>query len=145
MDALVRSVAQVASAAGVRPSRLAVRLGQASIEVDWNAAPVGAVAQPEQAVARGEPEPAGEKETGITVRAPLVGTFYAAPEPGAPPFVEVGDEVKPGQQVAIIEAMKLMNPVEAQVSGRVAEVLVGNGGPVEYDQPLLVLEPLEDA
>ncbi|GAA2182993.1 acetyl-CoA carboxylase biotin carboxyl carrier protein [Micromonospora lupini] len=76
-----------------------------------------------------------------TVRAPIVGTFYRAPEPGARPFVAVGDLVRPGQPVAIVEAMKLMNEVTADRAGRVVAILVGDGQPVEYDQPLVELDP----
>ncbi|WP_405432474.1 acetyl-CoA carboxylase biotin carboxyl carrier protein [Micromonospora sp. NBC_00617] len=75
------------------------------------------------------------------VRAPIVGTFYRAPEPGARPFVAVGDLVRPGQPVAIVEAMKLMNEVTADRAGRVAAILVEDGQPVEYDQPLVELDP----
>ncbi|PWR09773.1 acetyl-CoA carboxylase biotin carboxyl carrier protein, partial [Micromonospora acroterricola] len=77
-----------------------------------------------------------------TVRAPIVGTFYRAPEPGAAPFVAVGDLVRPGQPVAIVEAMKLMNEVSADRAGRVAAILVEDGQPVEYDQPLVELDPV---
>jgi len=71
-----------------------------------------------------------------------VGTFYRAPAPEEPPFVEVGDKVQVGQALCILEAMKLMNEIEAEVSGEVVEVLVENGTPVEFDQPLLRLKPL---
>ncbi|CAM3351083.1 acetyl-CoA carboxylase biotin carboxyl carrier protein [Rhodothermus bifroesti] len=73
------------------------------------------------------------------VRAPIVGTFYRAPSPDADPFVEVGDRVKPGDVLCIIEAMKLMNEIESEVAGVVKEILVENGQPVEYDQPLFVI------
>ena len=75
------------------------------------------------------------------VVSPMVGTFYRAPEPGAAPFVAVGDLVGPGQVVGIVEAMKLMNEITAGQAGRVVEVLVGDGQPVEYDQPLIALAP----
>ncbi|MFC6883301.1 MULTISPECIES: acetyl-CoA carboxylase biotin carboxyl carrier protein [Actinomadura] len=78
------------------------------------------------------------------VTAPLVGTLYRAPSPGARPFVEVGDDVEEGQQVAIVEAMKLMNPVTAERPGRVVEVLVDDAGTVEYGQPILRLAPPSD-
>lgn len=78
----------------------------------------------------------------IEVHAPMVGTFYRAPAPEEPPFVEVGDKVQVGQTLCILEAMKLMNEIEAEVSGEVVEVLVENGTPVEFDQPLLRLKPL---
>jgi acetyl-CoA carboxylase biotin carboxyl carrier protein len=75
------------------------------------------------------------------VRAPMVGTFYRAPTPGAPPFVQVGSAVEPATQVGIIEVMKLMNAIEAGVKGVVREVLAANAEPVEHGQPLLLIEP----
>ncbi|SFF48224.1 biotin carboxyl carrier protein [Fontimonas thermophila] len=74
------------------------------------------------------------------VRAPMVGTFYRAPSPGAKPFVEVGQTVKVGQVLCIIEAMKMLNQIEADKAGVIAEILVENEKPVEYDQPLFVIE-----
>ncbi len=70
------------------------------------------------------------------VKSPIVGTYYEAPSPGTPPFVKVGDTVKEGQVLCIIEAMKLMNEIEAEVSGVIAKMLVANGSPVEYGMPL---------
>lgn len=78
---------------------------------------------------------------GVEVPSPMVGTFYRAPAPSEPPFVEVGDRVRIGQTVCIIEAMKLMNEIEAEVTGQVVEILVGNGEPVEYGQPLMRINP----
>ena len=78
----------------------------------------------------------------IRVEAPMVGTFYRAPEPGAPPFVEIGDPVAPGQTLCILEAMKLMNEVKAEVEAVVRKIHVGNAEPVEYGQLLFELEPL---
>ena len=86
---------------------------------------------PEQITA----DPSAEKEGNI-VTSPLVGTFYAAPSEDAAPFVSVGDAVKKGQTLAIVEAMKLMNEIESDFDGKVAEILVENGQPVEYGQPL---------
>ena len=77
----------------------------------------------------------------LTIEAPMVGTFYRAPAPDAQPFVRDGDRVKKGQVVCIIEAMKLMNEIESKVAGRVVKVLVENTQPVEYGQPLFLLEP----
>ena len=77
----------------------------------------------------------------LPVEAPMVGTFYRAPSPDAQPFVREGDRVKKGQVVCIIEAMKLMNEIESKVAGRVVKVLVENSQPVEYGQPLFLLEP----
>jgi acetyl-CoA carboxylase biotin carboxyl carrier protein len=76
------------------------------------------------------------------IEAPMVGTFYCAPAPDAPPFVKEGDSIKEGQTLCVIEAMKLMNEIEAKVSGRIVKILVENGQPVEYGQPLFHLEPL---
>ena len=75
-----------------------------------------------------------------TVTAPMVGTFYSAPAPGAKPFVDIGSEVKPGDVLCIIEAMKMMNQIESDKAGRVVSVLAKNGDPVEFGQPLFVIE-----
>jgi acetyl-CoA carboxylase biotin carboxyl carrier protein len=77
----------------------------------------------------------------ITVKSPMIGTFYRSSSPDKPFFVNVGDEVKSGQVVCIIEAMKLFNEIESEVSGRIVKVLVDNSSPVEYDQPLFLVEP----
>lgn len=75
------------------------------------------------------------------VKSPIVGTFYESPSPGSPPFVKPGDNVEPGQVLCIIEAMKLMNEIEADVAGEVVKRLVNNGQPVEYGQPLFSIRP----
>ena len=93
------------------------------------AAPVSETAAPAEA----------PKVSGKAIKAPLVGTFYAAPSPDQPPFVQVGDTVKKGDVVLIIESMKLMNEVTSDVDGVVQEILVKNGDAVEYDQPLMIL------
>jgi acetyl-CoA carboxylase biotin carboxyl carrier protein len=91
--------------------------------------------------------PAGPRELAVdeahvlTIEAPMVGTFYRAPSPDAQAFVRDGDRVKKGQVVCIIEAMKLMNEIESKVAGRVVKALVENAQPVEYGQPLFLLEP----
>jgi len=74
------------------------------------------------------------------ITAPMVGTFYASPSPGAKAFVEIGDEIKVGQVLCIIEAMKMMNQIEADRSGRIASIMARNGDPVEFGQPLFVVE-----
>jgi acetyl-CoA carboxylase biotin carboxyl carrier protein len=79
---------------------------------------------------------------GHTIVAPMVGTFYAASSPKDRPFVSEGDEIHVGDTVGIVEAMKMMNEIESDVSGRVARILVKNGQPIEYGQPLMVVEPL---
>lgn len=83
-------------------------------------------------------EPAAEENLHI-VKSPIVGTFYEAPSPGSPPFVKVGDEVQTGAVLCIIEAMKLMNEIEADASGEIVKRLVQNGQPVEYGQPLFAI------
>jgi len=92
-----------------------------------------------------QPAPEGppvEMPAGHTIAAPMVGTFYGSPSPKDPPFVQEGDEVRAGDTIGIVEAMKMMNEIECEVSGRVARILVRNGQPVEYGQPLMVIEPL---
>ncbi len=91
-----------------------------------------------EAVKSAEPKNAGL----ATIRSPIVGTFYRAPAPDAPPYVEIGDIIKPGQVVCIVEAMKLMNEIESDVAGRVTQILVKNEDPVEYNQELMLIEPL---
>ena len=86
-------------------------------------------------IAEAAPEPA----KGNVVKSPMVGTFYRSPSPGAKSFVELGQAVKPGDTLCIIEAMKLLNEIEAEVAGEVIEILVENGQPVEYGQPLFVI------
>jgi len=77
----------------------------------------------------------------ITIKAPMIGTFYRASGPGKPIFVNVGDEVKPGKTICIIEAMKLFNEIESEVAGKIVKVLVDDAKPVEYDQPLFLVDP----
>ncbi len=76
---------------------------------------------------------------GQTQRSPMVGTFYAAPSPDAPPFVKVGQSVKAGDTLGVIEAMKMFNPIEAEVSGTIVAILVESGQPVEFDEPMFVI------
>ncbi|MPZ85026.1 MAG: acetyl-CoA carboxylase biotin carboxyl carrier protein subunit [Actinophytocola sp.] len=133
------------------PSTLNVRVGDVSVEMGW--APPAAAHAPDVAVAQVAPvvpvvaptatSPVAAPPSGPTLNAATVGTFYRSPSPGAPPFVAEGDEVAPGQQIAIIEAMKLMLPVEAERAGRIEEVLVGDGEGVEFGQPLFRLAAAE--
>ena len=85
-----------------------------------------------------EPEP---KNNYIEIKSPMIGTFYNTPNPDSDPFVTVGDTVKVGQTVCIIEAMKLFNEIESEYSGKIVEVLVENSSPVEFDQPLFLVDP----
>lgn len=84
--------------------------------------------------------PATEDADLFTVKSPIVGTYYEAPSPGSPPFSKVGDEVKVGQVLCIIEAMKLMNEIESEAAGTIQKILVKNGQPVEYGQPLFLIK-----
>ncbi|MGC9505308.1 acetyl-CoA carboxylase biotin carboxyl carrier protein [Baaleninema sp.] len=106
------------------------------------AAPVSAPtpSQPEASEGTSPPPPSSEPKW-VEIVSPMVGTFYRAPAPDEPPFVEVGDRITTGRTVCIIEAMKLMNEVESEVAGEVVEILVENGEPVEYDQPLMRILP----
>ncbi|WP_298181167.1 acetyl-CoA carboxylase biotin carboxyl carrier protein [Saccharomonospora sp.] len=143
LNKLCDGLAEVLRVAPRSPQRISVRLGTASIDVEW---PTDLVADAERGTADTDEkmDDAGDTTpSGHTVTAPLVGTFYQAPELGAKPFVQVGDRVSVGQQVAIVEAMKLMNRVEADVAGTVVDILVSDGQPVEYDQPLLLIAPEE--
>ncbi|WP_138992943.1 acetyl-CoA carboxylase biotin carboxyl carrier protein [Larkinella sp. C7] len=96
------------------------------------------------AVSTPAPTPAPKAETSnyLTIKSPMIGTFYRSAGPEAASFVEIGDEVKPGKTVCIIEAMKLFNEIESEVAGRIVKVLVENATPVEYDQPLFLVEPI---
>lgn len=102
-------------------------------------APPPAAAHAPVPVAPDEPA-APPASNGTEVRAPIVGTFYSSPSPDADMFVDVGSKVKAGDVLCIIEAMKLMNEIESEVSGTVREILVDNASPVEFDQPLFVIE-----
>jgi acetyl-CoA carboxylase biotin carboxyl carrier protein len=104
------------------------------------AAPSAFRAAPQAAAASAPPAPAAAADEHV-IKSPIVGTFYAGPSPEAGPFVRVGDLVESGQTVCIIEAMKLMNEIEADIAGEVARVLVENGQPVEYGEPLFALRP----
>ncbi len=102
------------------------------------AAPAASAAVP---VAPAVPAAPAKTDNLITIKSPMVGTFYRTPNPDSPSFVNVGDDVKPGKVVCIIEAMKLFNEIESEISGKIVKVLVDNATPVEYDQPLFLVEP----
>lgn len=86
--------------------------------------------------------PAEDTSNYITIKSPMIGTFYRSASPDKPLFVNVGDEIKAGTVVCIIEAMKLFNEIESEISGRIVKILVDNASPVEYDQPLFLVEPI---
>lgn len=126
--------------------RIRVSKGSSGAVVQTVAPAPAAPAAPAAAPAPAAPPQAdegGAEEVveGPTVNSPMVGTFYRSPSPDAGPFVKEGDVVTAGQTVCIIEAMKIMNEIEAEIGGRVAKVLVENGSPVEYNTPLFLIEP----
>ena len=135
---------------GSTVQRLRVEAGEYKIEIERGAASApgmqisapGAAAAPAPAPAEAAGAP--ELDARHPIIAPLVGTFYRAPQPGAPPFVQEGDVVDEGQTVAIVEAMKLMNQVKADQGGRVAEIVASDGEWVEFEQVLMYLEPIEE-
>jgi acetyl-CoA carboxylase biotin carboxyl carrier protein len=107
------------------------------------AAPVAPVAAAAPAAAAEKPAKAAEAPAGntVTIKSPMIGTFYRSPSPDKPSFINIGDEITPGKVVCIIEAMKLFNEIESEVSGKIVKVLVEDASPVEYDQPLFLVEP----
>lgn len=104
------------------------------------AAPVQAAPAAAAPAAAATEAPAATRAAGDVVKSPMVGTVYMQPSPEAPPFVKVGDTVTAGQTLMIIEAMKTMNPIPATKAGKVVEILVGDGDPVEFGEPLVVIE-----
>lgn len=104
-------------------------------------APAQVAAAPAPVAAAAAPAASKDESKYITVKSPMIGTFYRASSPDKPNFVNVGDEIKAGQVVCIIEAMKLFNEIESEISGRIVKVLVDNSSPVEYDQPLFLVDP----
>ncbi len=84
---------------------------------------------------------AADESKYITVNSPMIGTFYRSSSPDKPPFISVGDEIAPGKVICIVEAMKLFNEIEAEISGKIVKVLVDDASPIEYDQPLFLVDP----
>ena len=123
----------------VRISRLPT-VGYAPMPFANLPSPAHVAAAAAQPVAEREEAPPKPRPNEHVVTAPMVGTFYAAPTPGAKAFVDIGDEVKVGQVLCIIEAMKMMNQIEADKAGRITSIMAKNGDPVEFGQPLFVIE-----
>ena len=105
------------------------------------AAPVGQSLPTAPAASKSEAAPAASSKKTAEIKSPMIGTFYRSGNPDSPPFVSVGDKITKGQPVCIIEAMKLFNEIESEVSGTIVKVMVENSSPVEYDQVLFVVEP----
>jgi acetyl-CoA carboxylase biotin carboxyl carrier protein len=139
LDAVTGSVVKLLRASAEHPARLRVSLDGASVEMEWRV-PEGARMPGAALVSIPAPQAAGDDADTdrFYICAPMVGTFYHAPEPGAEPFVSVGDLVGAGQQVGVVEAMKLFNAIDAERPGRVVEVLVPDATAVEYGQRLIV-------
>ena len=127
---------------GVRISRMPGAGAAASHLLHGGAhLPIAAPAQlPPPATVAAQPAVVNPKSNEHVVTAPMVGTFYSAPSQGAKAFVEIGDEIKPGQVLCIIEAMKMMNQIEADKGGRITSIMAKSGDPVEFGQPLFVIE-----
>jgi len=121
------NIQQILTAAPMGPMQQAVQ------------APVAQTAAPAEKAKATTPEPAASNL--ITIKSPMIGTFYRRASPDKPTFVEVGTEITPGKVVCIIEAMKLFNEIESEVKGKVVKILVDDSSPVEYDQPLFLVEP----
>ena len=137
-------LAEIEITEGEESVRIARAMQGAPVVTQYAAAPVPVAAAPASAPAAAAatpaaaPAPAARDENLVT--APMVGTFYASPAPGAKSFVEVGQEVRVGQVLCIIEAMKMMNQIESERAGKVVAVLAKNGEPVEFGQPLFAIE-----
>lgn len=122
-----------------RGSESAVKAVGAEYEAG-RGAQVPVPAQPPPAVSKPAPDSPVQEDHIVVIRSPMVGTFYAAPDPDSPPYVKVGDPVGPETVVCIVEAMKVFNQIPAEVSGRIVAVLVENGEPVEYGQPMFKVD-----
>lgn len=131
-------IAELEISEGEESIRLSRYSSQAAVATNLAQQPVIAPGTPSSEVAI--PAPAEEKLSGHIVKSPMVGTFYRSASPGAKVFVDVGQSVNAGDTVCIIEAMKILNQIEADKSGTITKILVDNAQPVEYDQPLFVIE-----
>jgi len=117
-----------------------MQMPQAGANLISETPPVSNAVQP---VASETPDTSASADTNlITVKAPMIGTFYRSSSPEKPPFVKVGDDIAAGDTICIIEAMKLFNEIESEVSGKVVKILVDDASPVEYDQPVMLVEPV---
>ena len=142
---LVRQLAEMLAETGL--TEIEVEDGDRKIRVSRQAAAAGGPALPSYAPAPAVPAPAPAAAPAIeappiaanALRSPMVGTAYLSSEPGSDPFIKVGDKVKAGQTLLIIEAMKVMNPIAATADGTVQQILIENAQPVEFDQPLVVV------
>jgi acetyl-CoA carboxylase biotin carboxyl carrier protein len=117
--------------------------GNAPAIVNMQAAPMPMAAAPVAAAAPAPAAPvANENANLITIKSPMIGTFYRSASPDKPAFVNVGDKIGPGNVLCVIEAMKLFNEIESEVSGKIVKILIDDASPIEYDQPLFLVEPM---
>ncbi len=147
----IQHLVEIISASGldeviIKEGESEITLRRSSSKAQVVAQPVAVAAVPAAPAVQAAPaapaQPAAAPASDLLeVRSPIVGTFYSAPSPDSPPFVSAGDKIKSGDVLCIIEAMKLMNEIEAEISGTIAEVLVENGQPVEYNQVLFRVKP----
>jgi acetyl-CoA carboxylase biotin carboxyl carrier protein len=145
----VKKLIELLEESGV--AEIEIKEGEESVRISRATAPMMAqpmhyAAPPQPVAAPAAPSPAAEaataaaEVTGHQVKSPMVGTFYRSPSPGAKSFVEVGDKVKVGDTLCIVEAMKMMNQIESDAAGTVTAILIEDGEPVEFDEPLFVIE-----
>ncbi|HTA81759.1 MAG TPA: acetyl-CoA carboxylase biotin carboxyl carrier protein [Bacteroidia bacterium] len=127
----------------IKTSRAGTEVQQVPVQVTAAPAPVAVPAAPVAAapIAAAPAAPKADDSKYITIKSPMIGTFYRSSGPDKPPFVNVGDKIEKGKVICIIEAMKLFNEIEAEVSGTVVKVVANDASPVEYDQTLLLIDP----
>lgn len=131
--------------------KIVIKTGKQAGPVVYQSAPTQFIANPVNQAIQGQPNtnqdiapvtpPANTDAHYITVKSPMIGTFYRSSSPDKPPFVGVGDDIEIGKPVCIIEAMKLFNEIESEIRGKIIKVLVNDATPVEYDQPLFLVDP----
>lgn len=125
-----------------KSSEIKTQMVQAAAPAPAPASPAPAPASPAPSSEASESKAAADDDSKyVAIKSPMIGTFYRTPNPESPSFVNVGDSVKAGDTVCIVEAMKLFNEIESEVSGKIVKVLVENATPVEYDQPLFLVDP----
>lgn len=139
-DVKVRIKRGTPQAAQASERVIAVSAPHPAVQVPVAAVPAVSGAPPEVPASPATPAPASSEELHM-VRSPIVGTYYESPSPGSPPFVKPGDSVEVGQVLCIVEAMKLMNEIEADVAGEIVKSLMKNGQPIEYNQELFAIRP----
>lgn len=144
LDQVRRSTVELLAKLPSQPQALRVRAGAVSMEVVWNGHPDTTTVVTTEPATGHTTSVAAVPDHRRFLRSPIVGVFYVAPSPGAPPFVSPGDTVTPGQQVGIVEAMKLMVPVESDCAGEVLEVLKEDATPVEYGDQLFAVAAADE-